>query len=217
MSDGFTSYYENEHLAHYGIKGQKWGLRRFQNSDGTLTAEGKVRYGSGLSKEDKKAIRKEYKADNKAAFEKGKKATVLGEASRFSDKQVSAARKRLEKDPTNEKKQRNLEIHEEVDRRLKSQNDIAISDMKEHYNSLVSKYGKDAVKDIKINKKGHISERVNDASDVGLAVGTTMLGLSAAVLGSPVMMIGVTPSPSSLGLQEYRSTLREVRKEYKTK
>ena len=36
--------YPNE-LYHYGIQGQKWGLRRFQNPDGTLTAAGKARYG----------------------------------------------------------------------------------------------------------------------------------------------------------------------------
>ena len=32
------------YLAHHGIIGQKWGVRRFQNEDGTLTAEGKARY-----------------------------------------------------------------------------------------------------------------------------------------------------------------------------
>lgn len=31
-------------LQHFGIKGQKWGVRRFQNEDGTLTEEGKKRY-----------------------------------------------------------------------------------------------------------------------------------------------------------------------------
>ena len=31
-------------LCHYGVKGQKWGVRRYQNSDGTLTAAGKKRY-----------------------------------------------------------------------------------------------------------------------------------------------------------------------------
>ncbi len=35
--------YTNE-LSHHGIKGQKWGIRRFQNKDGTLTNEGKHRY-----------------------------------------------------------------------------------------------------------------------------------------------------------------------------
>lgn len=32
------------HLEHFGIKGQQWGIRRFQNEDGTLTEEGKKRY-----------------------------------------------------------------------------------------------------------------------------------------------------------------------------
>ena len=34
-------------LYHYGIKGQKWGVRRYQNPDGSLTAKGKKRYGLG--------------------------------------------------------------------------------------------------------------------------------------------------------------------------
>ena len=35
---------DNKAIKHYGIKGQKWGIRRFQNPDGTLTPEGKKRY-----------------------------------------------------------------------------------------------------------------------------------------------------------------------------
>ena len=34
-------------LIHYGIKGQQWGRRRFQNEDGSLTAEGRERYDVG--------------------------------------------------------------------------------------------------------------------------------------------------------------------------
>lgn len=38
-------------LYHHGIKGQRWGVRRFQNSDGSLTNAGKSRYGvSGTPK-----------------------------------------------------------------------------------------------------------------------------------------------------------------------
>lgn len=35
------------YLAHHGIKGQRWGVRRYQNADGTWTAAGKERYGDG--------------------------------------------------------------------------------------------------------------------------------------------------------------------------
>ena len=38
-------------LEPHGILGQKWGFRRFQNSDGSLTEEGRRRYGVGEKKE----------------------------------------------------------------------------------------------------------------------------------------------------------------------
>lgn len=34
----------SKELQHHGIKGQKWGVRRFQNEDGTLTPKGRLRY-----------------------------------------------------------------------------------------------------------------------------------------------------------------------------
>ena len=36
-------YYKTDELYHHGIKGQKWGVRRYQNPDGTLTDAGKKR------------------------------------------------------------------------------------------------------------------------------------------------------------------------------
>lgn len=39
--------YGDRYLTHHGIKGMKWGVRRFENADGTLTAEGRRRYGDG--------------------------------------------------------------------------------------------------------------------------------------------------------------------------
>lgn len=45
---------DNE-LRHHGIKGQKWGIRRFQNKDGTLTAAGKQRAAANHHEDYKRA------------------------------------------------------------------------------------------------------------------------------------------------------------------
>ncbi len=41
---------ENMELQHHGIKGMRWGVRRYQNKDGTLTAKGKKRYAAEMEK-----------------------------------------------------------------------------------------------------------------------------------------------------------------------
>lgn len=58
------------YLAHHGIPKMKWGVRRFQNKDGTLTAEGKIRYGRKMTPKRKAAARKAAAAKKKAAEEK---------------------------------------------------------------------------------------------------------------------------------------------------
>ena len=53
-------------LYHWGIKGQKWGQRRYQNKDGTLTPAGRKRYGDDRHEDYKRAHTKtkvEYMSD----------------------------------------------------------------------------------------------------------------------------------------------------------
>lgn len=49
------------YLAHHGIKGQRWGVRRFQNPDGSLTPRGKRRFSKLIE------LDKEHEADVKNA------------------------------------------------------------------------------------------------------------------------------------------------------
>ena len=44
-------------LAYHGVKGQRWGIRRYQRLDGSLTPEGRAKYAKILNKMSKKRNR----------------------------------------------------------------------------------------------------------------------------------------------------------------
>lgn len=54
-------------LYHHGVKGQKWGVRRYQNLDGTLTAAGKKRNAKIDKRIDKIERKKKINKFNRAA------------------------------------------------------------------------------------------------------------------------------------------------------
>lgn len=81
-------------LSHHGILGQKWGIRRYQNSDGSLTAEGRTRYRqnedgtySKLSAKERIAATKKYKSQKKA-LESARKAKEAAAAQRKKDEEL---------------------------------------------------------------------------------------------------------------------------------
>lgn len=61
---------ENIELQHHGIKGQKWGLRRYQNKDGTLTALGRKRYAREMSRFEKQEKVLQNKLKTKAELDR---------------------------------------------------------------------------------------------------------------------------------------------------
>lgn len=51
MMEAWREEFYLDELYHHGIRGQKWGQRRYQYNDGSLTPAGRQRYGSGASLE----------------------------------------------------------------------------------------------------------------------------------------------------------------------
>lgn len=124
----------SDYISHHGIKGQKWGVRRFQNRDGSLTSAGKARAeklrnaasgaADSIRKGTKKAAasvtsaakttkarydehkaKKEQKAAEKAAAKNKKyERTAKEDLSQYSDAQLQAKINRI----NNENKYRQL-------------------------------------------------------------------------------------------------------------
>lgn len=89
-------YYNTEDLYHWGIKGMKWGVRRYQNKDGSLTDAGGKRY-NGKDYEPRKSIGqkiKDYKTSvkRKKNLKKAREARV--EKKKQEAEQKAAAEKR---------------------------------------------------------------------------------------------------------------------------
>lgn len=82
---------ETDVLVHHGIKGMKWYQRRYQNKDGSLTPQGKIRYGAAYKKDSKPST---------SSSESSKPKTKS--VSEMSDQELQAAinRKRLEAEYT---------------------------------------------------------------------------------------------------------------------
>lgn len=77
----------NNELCHHGIIGMKWGVRRYQNPDGSLTAAGKRRQAK-IEQKDSQWAKKNYDKIYNKAYKSSKK-----ELTRYVDDELSKSEK----------------------------------------------------------------------------------------------------------------------------
>ena len=98
----------SDELYHHGIKGQKWGHRRFQNEDGSLTAEGMRRYNVASN------IQRDLnRLDKQIAYSKG-------DASRLARKAIKLEKKH-DRYMSKQKDEKKKELREQKDTKKMSE------------------------------------------------------------------------------------------------
>lgn len=103
--------YKN-YLCHYGVKGQKWGVRNYQNEDGTLTPQGQRRYNTNMSDYQAYKSRSQAFANSSRVLAKqserlkqegkeikAKRAMNESEALRMKSEQADLIAQRIKADP----------------------------------------------------------------------------------------------------------------------
>jgi hypothetical protein len=84
-------------LYHHGIKGQRWGVRRYQNADGSYTSAGKARKAENYSEQQRIRDRKIY---GKGAEDRINKRMLLGESIQSARHNEVKRKERIESSKT---------------------------------------------------------------------------------------------------------------------
>lgn len=167
------------YLAHYGVKGMRWGVRKA-----------------------------EVRSDNRMASALGKKATYDQYAYDAAQRRANKYTKKYE-NSNKERHQRKLKAAIESRDLLKKNSEKSTADMKRHRDSLVKKYGKENVKDIKYNKRGFIDEGKDferSLASAGLTAVSLAIAMSAGLHFAPV---AVSRSSSSIGANMEAASYRQ--------
>lgn len=176
--------YPNE-FYHSGVKGQKWGQRRYQNPDGTLTAEGKARY--------KEAVRKRTKLQVEATLS----ANAYVNRHELLDKRTTKYNKLKEAGKLKDKHKTLLKNTKKTTEYWKQHSTEARKELETHVNDMTKDFKDRKIKDInyRYTKYGkQVSERILTKEDLGRALLTT--AVANAILVPTVGVVAVfKPSP----------------------
>jgi hypothetical protein len=195
MSDFLQDITKGNYLAHHGIKGQKWGERRYQNPDGSLTDEGRRRYGRS-----ERSYRDENGKLTKVGKEKLKttRSNLRGLEDKIAksqyayDKQSKIVNKNLKK-MSKGKIVDDFAEQEYVRDKMKADLEKDLSNYKKYADYALSTFGNKKIKNMKDGKHARIK-------DQEIAIGGAVVG---ALQENPIMLVSFAMLPTMIKDSSY--------------
>lgn len=127
--------FKKDDLEHWGIKGQKWGVRRFQNKDGTLTVAGIKRYRQAVR--DNRSNRRNLKSQSMQLYRARRKGTLTNAIYRHHSDMAPTESEKYTNDPLRTRRK----IEREVVKKLEKKLDQTLDQGKEHVKKMREDYG----------------------------------------------------------------------------
>lgn len=180
--------FKKDDLEHYGLKGMKWGERRFQNKDGSLTPAGRQRYLVG-----QKQFNKQLRQDKQKAYALTDSMRITSRADRYARQDATKRAEKFQKKPTY-KNAVKAAAAMNTESRLRNMQYDTMNKSDQHMKELQSRYGKEHVKGYDYDKQTGIIDKksagrtvASIATSVACNVGSVFLGSTVAkLMDSPI-------------------------------